>query len=392
MFGFHNVVARVNVTQKSFALKVISDELLRRTLGGKGLATQLLLSYTSPNVDALDPENHLVMATGPVTGTALPGSCQHGTFTKSPHTGLYAECYAGNNVAECIAGTGFDALIIHGASEEPIWLEASEQTIMFHGADDLWGLSEGETENRIDEWMKEHRPAAKMCGVVAIGPEVENPLTVSVVRKDDWRLRGGTGIDAVMGSKKIKAVAFWGNRQKELANPRLIQELATDLSHRATHHANVPANAREHARRRGAGAGLEPAPKELSKMVGSDGIQSKAEMFAELEDRLTILDSLILCRSHLDLYQWEELAAMIQGITGLDLALEDMRSIAGGITDNTRRFNLCAGLAPEEDRFPEISCVDALSQTRGAFSERQMKRLLSDYYRARGWDERGMPT
>ncbi|GEM_PF-1795839 len=388
MFGFYNVVARVDATQKSFALKVISDDVLRKTLGGKGLATHLLLSYNSPNWDALDPESHLVLAIGPASGTGIPGSCCHGIFIKSPQTGYYAESYAGDHVAECIAGTGFDAVIIHGASQDAIWLEASDQTIRFHTADHLWGLDAQETENHVKAWMKEHRPAAGKCGVVAIGPEAEKLVAVSVVQKDNWRSAGGTGIEAVMRSKKIKAAVFWGNRQKELSDPQLVQHLARDLTQRATNHANGGAGTPTHAPKRDARANLKPSPNEL---IGLNRIQGKAELFTEMEDRLTILDSLILCRSHLDLYQWEELGAMIKGITGLELTKESMRSIAGGITDSSRRFNLREGLTAEQDSLPELFWAEAFPEIGGNIGEGQLKSLLADYYKARGWDEKGKP-
>jgi aldehyde:ferredoxin oxidoreductase len=391
MFGFHNVVARVDATQRSYALKVICDDILRKTLGGKGLATHLLLSYNAPNCDALDPESHLVLAIGPASGTNIPGSGCHGVFAKSPQTGYCAESYAGDHVAECIAGTGFDAVILHGASQTPVWLEASEETIAFHSAEHLWGLGRQETENHITEWMREHRPAARKCGVVVIGPEAENPVAASIMNKDSWRSAGGAGIGAVMGSKKVKAVVFWGNRQKELANPQVIDHIAKDLAQRATNHANAAAGRLAHAPMWGTGVGLKIVPSELAGMTGLNRIQGKAEVFAELEDRLTILDSLILCRSHLDLYQWEELAAIIKGITGLELTKESMRSIAGGITDGSRRFNLWQGVTAEEDGFPGLFWAETFSEMGGTVGEEQMKQLLTDYYGARGWDEKGKP-
>lgn len=87
MFGFYNRVLAIDITQRCFDVNPISDELLRSTLGGKGLATHLLLQHNPPQVDPLSPDNHLILATGPVTGTAVWGSCRHGVFTKSPQTG-----------------------------------------------------------------------------------------------------------------------------------------------------------------------------------------------------------------------------------------------------------------------------------------------------------------
>lgn len=241
MFGFCNMVLRVNVTQKFFDLKVISDEMLSHTLGGKGLATRLLLNHNPPRVDPLAPENHLIFAAGPVAGTGIWGSCRHGVFTKSPQTGYYSESYSGGKVAEYMAATSFDAVMINGASSEPVWLEIAEDTVHFHSATDLWGLDTYETERRIRAWIKDNRPAAKNCGAVVIGPGGENLVTFAVIENDLWRSAGRTGVGAVMGSKKIKGVAFWGNRRKELADPDLVKSFSRDLAQRAKENPGVKA-------------------------------------------------------------------------------------------------------------------------------------------------------
>ena len=587
MFGFCNMVLRINVTEQSFDLKVISDGMLSRTLGGKGLATRLLLNHNPPKVDPLSPENHLIFAVGPVAGTPIWGSCRHGVFTKSPQTGYYSESYSGGKVAEYIAATSFDAVMIHGASSEPVWLEVAEDTVHFHSAADLWGLETYETERRIKDWIKEHRPAAKKCGAVVIGPGGENLVTFAVIENDLWRCAGRTGVGAVMGSKKIKGVAFWGNRKKELADPELVKSFARDLAQRGKENPGVKAyksmgtpmmvdimskvgsfptrywqkGKAEHQEQINAAAlhqrcdvqpraclrcfmacgrmstvkegrhkglkiegpeyetiyafgglcevdsieeiaylndvcdrlgidtisagnlvaltieasrqgkteyridygqvdriaelltdisfqrgigkvlalgikraaaelgmadqaihvkGLEPAgydPRvlkgmglaygtsdrgachlrttfykpELAKMIDPDQIEGKAEMLAEWEDRLTIFDSLVLCRFYRDLYQWEELSVMIKGVTGLELDREAMRAIARGIADDTRRFSLREGLDPAEDRLPKRFHKEALPETGKIISEEDMERLLKDYYRVRGWDEQGRP-
>ena len=394
MFGFHNMVVRINATQRSFDLKIISDDLLRRTLGGKGLAMQLLLSHNSPNVDALDPENHLVLATGPTSRTGLWGACRHGIFTKYPQAGYFAESYSSGTVADYIAGTGFDAVIIRGASKDPVWLEVCEETIGFHAAGDLWGLDSCETEDRIKLWIKGHRAAAKDCGIVAIGPEAESP--VSDVENDDWGSDGGSGTGAVMGSKKIKAVAFWGDRKKEFADPELIRRLTKDIARRAKENAGGMPNKSMGSSCDASGlkanhacpASCGPV---LSEMIDPGRILAAAKAFVEWEDRMTILDSLILCRPQLDLYQWEELAATIKGVTGLDLTKEGMRSIARSIADHTRRFNLREGWKPEKDRFSRLVFTETVSETRRNLSERDERRLLADYYKERGWDRKGRP-
>ncbi len=588
MFGLYNLVLRVNATQKSFDLKTISDELMERTLGGKGLATRLLLQYNPANVDPLSADNHLIFATGPVTGTGVWGSCRHGVYTKSPQTGYYSESYSGGKTAVHMAETGFDAVMIHGASSEPVWLEVSSEGVQFHSADDLWGLDTYETEDRIKEWVKANRPGAKKCGVVVIGPAGENQVRFAVIENDYWRSAGRTGVGAVMGSKKIKGIAFWGNRKKELSDPDLAKSFARDTAQRSKDNPGVKAyksmgtpmmvdvmskvgsfptrywkkGTAEHREQinatalhermdvqphsclrcfiacgrlgtvkegrhkglridgpeyetiyafgglcevdsieeiaylndicdrlgidtitagnlcafaieaslqgqtdyrinygqvdriaellhdityvRGLGAtlakgikyasealgmadqaihvkGLEPAgydPRvlkgmglaygtsdrgachlrttfykpELSNMIDPEQIEGKAEMFAEWEDRLTIFDSLILCRFYRDLYQWEELSTMIKATTGLELDREAMKQIARNISNDTRRFNIREGLTRADDMLPKRFCTEALPETGKVITREQMEHLLTDYYRARGWDSEGRPA
>ncbi|MBM3298552.1 MAG: aldehyde ferredoxin oxidoreductase C-terminal domain-containing protein, partial [Deltaproteobacteria bacterium] len=130
---------------------------------------------------------------------------------------------------------------------------------------------------------------------------------------------------------------------------------------------------------------------ELSKMIDPDQIEGKAAMLAEWEDRLTVFDALVLCRFYRDLYQWEELSTMIKAVTGLELSREDMRAIARGIMNQTRRFNIREGLTSRDDRLPKRFYTEALPETGKVITEDQMERLLAEYYKARGWDEEGRP-
>jgi len=114
-------------------------------------------------------------------------------------------------------------------------------------------------------------------------------------------------------------------------------------------------------------------------------------MFAEWEDRLIIFDAMILCRFYRDLYPWEQLSPVIRAVTGLDLDTTAMRAIARNISDDTRRFNIREGLTPDEDRLPPRFHTEPLPETGKIITEAQMEQLLKDYYRARGWDEDGVP-
>jgi aldehyde:ferredoxin oxidoreductase len=130
---------------------------------------------------------------------------------------------------------------------------------------------------------------------------------------------------------------------------------------------------------------------ELAKIVDPEQIQGKAAIFTEWEDRLTLFDTMILCRFYRDLYQWDRLAEMIKAVMGLDLDVEQMREIASAVTDNTRRFNIREGLTAKDDQLPKRFTSEMLPETKKLITEDDMSVLLREYYEARGWDEKGVP-
>jgi aldehyde:ferredoxin oxidoreductase len=230
MKGFFNRILRIDATHHTHAVTSIDDNMLEEFLGGKGLCTHLLLEANPPGVDPLSPDNHLIFGIGPASGTGVWGSCRHGIYTKSPQTGFYSESYSGGTVAEYMARAGFDAVVVHGASKDPCWIEVSDEGAVFHEAADLWGLDTFETEDRTRDWIKDNRPSAKNCGVTCIGPAGENMVAFSVIENDYWRSAGRTGVGAVMGSKKIKGLAFWGNQKKEVADPDGLKAFVKDFA------------------------------------------------------------------------------------------------------------------------------------------------------------------
>jgi len=230
MYGFYNRLMVIDATQRSYEIRDISDELLRDTLGGRGLGTHLLLELNPPQVSPLAPANNLIITIGPTTGTAIWGSCRYAVFTKSPQTGLYSESYSGGKAAESISAAGFDAVAIHGASDQPIWLEITPRGVEFHDASSLWGMDCYQTEDAVKGWIKENRPDAGRPAAMVIGPAGENLVSYAVIENEYWRSAGRTGTGAVLGSKRIKAIAFWGDCKKEVAHPKLVREFASSLA------------------------------------------------------------------------------------------------------------------------------------------------------------------
>jgi aldehyde:ferredoxin oxidoreductase len=129
---------------------------------------------------------------------------------------------------------------------------------------------------------------------------------------------------------------------------------------------------------------------ELSGMIKPEQIEGKAELFVDFEDRLTIFDTLVLCRFYRDLYPWEELDRMIRAVTGLEASKGALKEKAAAVANVVRRFNLREGLTPADDRLPK-GLHRALRDTGRTITEAELEIMLKDYYRLRGWNENGVP-
>jgi aldehyde:ferredoxin oxidoreductase len=129
---------------------------------------------------------------------------------------------------------------------------------------------------------------------------------------------------------------------------------------------------------------------ELSGMIDPDVIEGKAAMFVDFEDRLSLFDTLILCRFYRDLYPWESLSEIVRGVTGLKADQAALGAISANISNIVRQFNIQEGLGPEDDRLPKRLHKEAL-RSGHHIGEAELQKMLADYYRLRGWDEQGRP-
>jgi len=223
MKGFFGRVLRINLNTRTFLEEAIPDSVYETYLGGKGLGTYLLWRDNPPGIDALSPKNRLIFCVGPATDSRIYGSCRHGVFTKSPLTGIFSESYSGGKVAEPMSRIGYDAFILEEASSEPVWIEISNQGVVFHDAKDLWGQDTYFTEDEVLKIVNQ-----KGAGAVVIGPAGENLVRYAVIENDYWRSLGRTGVGAVMGSKKVKAIVFHGEKKREIAYPDRAEQFARE--------------------------------------------------------------------------------------------------------------------------------------------------------------------
>ncbi len=583
MHGFFNMVLYVDLAGQSFCVREVPDRVYESYLGGKGLGVRLLLDNNRPGVDPLSPENNLVFAVGPATDSRVHGSARYGVFTRSPQTGYLSESYSGGTVADKISRTGVDAVVFYGASEKPVVVDISDHDVRFLDASHLWGTESYGTEDAVKRMIAE--PQAE---VVAIGPAGENLVSFATINNNYWRCAGRTGVGAVLGSKKVKAIVFHGSKKRSPARPDVLDRHWKDMKDRSktdkgvenykrfgtvnmvavaneasvfpteywkrgkredyydklsaeAHHKRCQVKARacprcfmacgkrsqvnsgrfqglelegpefetiyafaglclidsieeviylndlcdrygidtitagnlagfamhasklgriaekiefgdvdavaglvrDMAYRRGLGEilsrgiryaarawemeneavhvkGLEPAgydPRglkgmglayavsdrgachlrttfykpELAGHIAPEAIEGKAQLFLDYEDRATLFDTLVLCRFFRELNQWDGLAGIVLGTTGMELDKEGLARIAANVTDAARIFNLREGLTKEDDRLPPAIYKNPLQPLGQSISEEELDTLVGDYYRLRGWDEQGRP-
>jgi aldehyde:ferredoxin oxidoreductase len=580
MHGFYNQILNIDLSTQQVNVQPIKDEIYSTYLGGKGLASWVLSENNPKGVDPLSGENHLIFATGSVTGGITWGSSRYGVFTKSPLTGLYAESYSGGRVPEAVAATGFDAIVIKGCTKDLSILEITPEGALFHNASDLAGKDTFETEDAVKEKYCIKKTKQWKSGAVVIGPAAENGVLFSIIKNDGWRCAGRAGTGTVMGSKNLKAIVFSGDKKRVPHDPKGLLKLSKELAAvskdspivhayksmgtsqmvkimnganafptkywskgKAPHWEKISADAlhnqcevKPHAcakcflscgrmtqvqqgRHKGltiegpeyetiytfgglcmvesieeiaylnhvcdglgmdtitAGnlvaftmeafeqgkcdyeikfgdaeaaakllrlisdrkdlgetlskgirhtakvfgmedqavhvKGMEPAgydPRslkgmglayatsdrgachlratfykpELAGMIDPAQIEGKAKLFIDFEDRLTLFDSMILCKFFRDIYPWDLLGELIEASTGVDGSEESLRTIAGAISSKVREFNLQEGMTKEDEQLPK-AFHKKLQDSGGVIKKEEIDQLLKDYNALRNW-------
>ncbi len=231
MKGFFNRLLRIDLSKKKTEVEPIPDSVLRSYLGGKGLGSYLLLNENPPKVDPLTPENHLILTLGPLADTPFYGSSRFAVFTKSPQTGIYSESYSGGKITNSFSRTGYDAIVIEGSAQKPLFLEISDEKVLFHSAVSLWGRETYEAEGALLKAI-----GKKDAGAMVIGPAGENLVKFAVIEIENWRSLGRAGIGAVLGSKRLKGIVFHGKKRREVADLSLLKKLSEDFKARVKDH------------------------------------------------------------------------------------------------------------------------------------------------------------
>ena len=213
MFGYMGKILRVNLTSGEIKVEELKEEDAKEFIGGRGLASKFLLEEIDPKVDPFSPENKLIFATGPLTGTAAPTGGRYMVVTKSPLTGFIASSNSGGFFGPELKFAGYDFLIVEGKAEHPVYISIKDEDVEIKDASHLWGKRVGETTDKLLEEFGD-----KKARVACIGPAGENLVRFASIMNDKHRAAGRSGVGAVMGSKNLKAVVVRGTKQVELAD------------------------------------------------------------------------------------------------------------------------------------------------------------------------------
>jgi aldehyde:ferredoxin oxidoreductase len=230
MKGYRGRVLRIDLSRGSILREEIPEFLVQNFIGGKGFGTWLAVQEIPPHTDPLGPDNKIIIVTGPGAGTTLPTAVRSGLFARAPLNGVILESYTGGSFGHFLKMAGYDMLIIEGTSEKPVFLKIVDDQVTIEDAADLWGKDIYETEDSLKALLGKH------ARVLGIGPAGEHLVRFACVGHDRNRHFGRMGSGAVMGSKRLKAVAVVGTGPVEVNDPEGFRAYVRDLNRRIKEH------------------------------------------------------------------------------------------------------------------------------------------------------------
>ena len=218
--GYNGKILRVNLSQKSTTTETLDELFCRRYIGGAGFITYFLWKELKPGIDPLSPDNKLIFALGPVSGLHLPGAGRHCVGAKAPITGRIGYAEAAGFWAAELKRARYDAIIIEGKAETPVFLWVQDGEASIKNADHLWGKETRETQDIIREELGDDK-----IQVAMIGPGGENLVRYTCIMHGLHNAAGRGGLGAVMGSKNLKAVAVRGHNLPKIADRERLKEI-----------------------------------------------------------------------------------------------------------------------------------------------------------------------
>lgn len=210
MHGWIGKILYVDLATGNSRVEPLDEGMATSYLGGRGLGIRFLFDRVPKGVEPLSPQNILVFAAGPLTGTPTPTAGRFSVTTLSPLTETAFDANSGGRWGPTLKAAGFDAIVIEGAADRPVFLEIQDGKVRLHEAGALWGT----TVPRAMEAL-----GGKGKSVACIGPAGENRVRIAAIMNDGTRALARGGVGAVMGSKKLKAVVISGSTRPTIADP-----------------------------------------------------------------------------------------------------------------------------------------------------------------------------
>lgn len=222
MHGYTGKILFVDLTRRACEEQAVPDDVYDRYLAGIGLAAHVTYHRMPAGADPLGPDNVLGFVAGILTGTGALFGGRWLVTGKSPLTGGWGDANCGGTFGPAIKQCGYDGIFFTGAASEPVYLYADGEQVEIRGAADLWGLDATETEERLIAAATGPRKARVAC----IGPAGERRSLIAGVCNDRGRLAARSGLGAVMGAKKLKAIVLAGGQSARVADPTALKRLS----------------------------------------------------------------------------------------------------------------------------------------------------------------------
>lgn len=235
--GYIGKILRVNLGKGTIKNEKIPDETLKKFIGGRGLGVKIMYDELEPGIDPLSPENKIALLTGPVTGTPAPESGRWSSVTKSPLTGTIHDSNSGGDFGPYLKFAGVDGVIFEGTSEKPVYLWVEDGEGELKDATHIWGKDIFQTTDTLVGGDKATR-------VACIGPAGEKLVRLACILNEKHRAAGRGGHGAVLGSKRVKAVAVRGTKVPTIADRSALNEtnkaVVTKLNEMSTTSDSLP--------------------------------------------------------------------------------------------------------------------------------------------------------
>jgi len=210
--GYKGKILRINLTDQTAKEEDLPLDIARDFIGGAGFGIKYLFDEVPAGADALGPDNKLIFASGPFSGTTIPCASRMAVTAKSPLTGAVGMALTGGHFPVELKFAGYDALIVEGKAEAPTYVWIKDGQVKFRSAKKLWGMKTTDTQQIIKNDLKDQN-----VRIACIGPAGENQIKIASII-NEWRAVGRKGLGAVMGSKNLKAIAIRGVREVAVAD------------------------------------------------------------------------------------------------------------------------------------------------------------------------------